>query len=154
MNFLAITNGIISAIRGTPWWVWLIFALLLYRGINTLKPRVTPLWKIFLIPTIFFGFAVNSLLKNPCATQYTFVTWLLALLAGILGAWLLNRNLVIKANKCTHLIELPGTVSVLITVVSIFVIKYFFGYMAATHADMGNTPSLHRIGNTTCCNGG
>lgn len=140
MDFLMIVNSIIGVIRGTPWWVWLIFAFLIYRGINALQPRVTSLRSIFLMPTIFFGFAVNSLLKNPCATPYVLSLWLLALLAGVGAAWLLNRRLVIKADKRKHLIQLPGTVSVLITVISIFAIKYFFGYMAAVHADMCSTP--------------
>lgn len=142
MDFLTIMHTVMSAIRGTPWWVWLVFAFLIYRGINALKPRVTQLRSIFLMPTIFFGFAINSLLKNPCTAPYTLILWVLALLMGIAAAWFLNSHIVIKADKRKHLIQLPGTVSVLITVMSIFAIKYFFGYMAAVHADLCSIPAF------------
>lgn len=142
MDFLTIMHIIVSAIIGTPWWVWLIFALLLNRGINALQPHVKQLRSIFLMPTIFFGFAVNSLVKNPCATPYTLSLWVLALLAGIAAAWFLNRHVIIKADKRKHLLQLPGTTSVLITVVSIFTIKYFFGYMSVVHANMCSLPAF------------
>lgn len=140
MDFLTIAYTIMGIIRGTPLWVWAIFAFLIYRGINALHTHVKSLWSILLLPAVFLSLAINSLVKSNCTTCHTLSMWLTALIAGIAVAWLMNDSLLIRADKRKYLIQLPGSKSALLLVISIFAIKYFFGYMAVTHADTCTTP--------------
>ena len=41
---------IYQAIAHTPWWVWILFGILLFRGIAALKPSTIPLSNIFIAP--------------------------------------------------------------------------------------------------------
>lgn len=137
---MTIAYTILGIIRGTPLWVWAVFAFLIYRGINAMRTRIAPLWSIFLLPAVFTGFAIQSLVKSHCTACHSLSMWLAAVAAGIIIAWVWNESLLIRADKRKHLIQLPGTLSTLIFALSIFAIKYFFGYMAVTHADICAIP--------------
>lgn len=145
MEFTTLIHAIIGIIRGTPVWVWAIFAFLIYRGASALHTRTVPLWTTFLLPTFFLGLAITSLIKSPCASCYTLSMWLFALISGTAIAWFLNRALFIKADKRKMLIQLPGSASTLILVIGIFAVKYFFGYMAVVHPAISSMPSVTYI---------
>jgi hypothetical protein len=139
MNPQLVIAVISSAIKGTPWWVWLLFAFLLKRGIKAMRTRVVQLWTIFLMPVVFLGLAISGLITNKCTTCYSLSVWVMALCAGIIAAWFLNRTLQIKADKNKYLIQLPGSASTLVMILGIFAIKYFFGYLAAVNYELATT---------------
>jgi hypothetical protein len=37
----------------TPWWVYVLFAYILYVGITAMKLRSVPVFQLFIVPTIF-----------------------------------------------------------------------------------------------------
>jgi hypothetical protein len=130
-------HAIYYAIRGTPWWVWILFIWLLYRGINALKIRVTTLRMIFIMPLIFTALSLYGLLKNN--TLYPYLLWLSMIVIGSLVGWLISRTLAIAADKKQRLIKLPGSPITLIIILFFFGMKYYLGYTAATNPELASS---------------
>lgn len=116
---------IIEIFKGTPLWVFLLFAYLIKKGIEAFKTRVVTLKKIFLLPAIFMVWSISSLNLSQIAT------WSAVFAAGILLGCLLNRNIKLKADKKQGLLSLPGEFTTLILLILVFAVKYFFGCLFA-----------------------
>lgn len=123
-----------GVIKGTPFWVWAIFAFLLYRGIRALKTRVVPLKKIFILPAIFISLALYRLVSSNGAIALQNLWWFFAFVTGVSLGFLLFKSTKIQADKKKYLIKLPGTLSTLIMILIIFGIKFCFGYISALNS--------------------
>jgi hypothetical protein len=44
-----------NMMQNTPIWVFVLFALLLVLGFQSLKPRTLPLWRLLIVPAVFIG---------------------------------------------------------------------------------------------------
>lgn len=125
---------IVNALKGTPWWVYVLFFYLLFIGIKALKPAVVSLKKMFILPIIFIAWSLYNLiteLYDPLHLGF----WIVSLAAGTLLGWLMIRSFPMKADKKKNLITTQGGPSTLILILLIFSTKYFFGYYTATHPE-------------------
>jgi len=52
---------IVSILDHTPFWVWLLLAFLLYRGVAAMRPREVSPSRALIVPVIFFVWGVASL---------------------------------------------------------------------------------------------
>lgn len=124
-------EAIMEALKGTPWWVYIVFAYLLSIGIRALRPQVVRLKKIFLIPIIFILWSLYGLVsKFKAPTDVG--RWLVFLSIGALIGWWIASSWKIKADKQKLLIQLPGGPTTLILILLIFSTKYAFGYLYET----------------------
>ena len=48
-------------IFNTPIWVWALLCLLLFLGIRALRPTTSPLWRVGILPAVFFVWGLYSL---------------------------------------------------------------------------------------------
>lgn len=124
---------IIGILKGTPWYVFLIFALLIKKGIEALKTRVVSLKKLFILPFVLLIWSLYSLFTNRICGFSQIAIWILALATGSIISWNIFKSLTIKADKIKALIALEGSSSTLIMSLLIFITKYFFGFYYATH---------------------
>ena len=129
-------NKIISIITRTPWWVWILLAFLLYRGIKALKSSIAPVYTLFILPTIFVGLSCQRLLSNTNALFITLPIWIGAILVGSFGGWLISKRAPIAADKKNRLIKRRGTKITLTLIVLIFGIRYYFGYSMAVNPEL------------------
>ena len=116
--------GITGILNGTPWWVYAVFTVLTWSGLQAVKPRSWPLARIALIPLVFATWGVASLLLAPGLGISLIVTWLAT--AGF-GAWLALitlRSDRIGIDRATRRIGLPGSWVPLARNLSIFAAKY------------------------------
>jgi hypothetical protein len=83
-----ILRTIILVIVHTPIWVWGLYALLLFLGLQRTRDSVVPLWRMLILPIVVTLLAVSSVigagLDSATAT-------LLGLAAGALAGWPLER---------------------------------------------------------------
>jgi hypothetical protein len=115
----------------TPPWVWALLALLLYLGIRALRPTKAPLWRIAILPTIFFVWGLWSLYAMHAFTAQRISPWAAALAAGtVIGIGIAGLH-PIKADKARSLVHLPGSALTLVLGVAIFATKYAFGVLHA-----------------------
>lgn len=116
----------VDIIRNTPIWVWGILVYLLYVGIQALKPRIVTLDKLIFLPLALIALKFKVFL-SPDAWIY-----LVGLSAGLFAGFVKVRNSPIKVLKDIKSIQIPGSSSLIIILLGIFVMRYFFGYLQAT----------------------
>lgn len=79
-----ILRTIILVIVHTPVWVWGLYALLLFLGLQRTRDSVVPLWRMLILPTVVTLLAISSVtgagLDAASAT-------LLGLAAGAVAGW-------------------------------------------------------------------
>jgi len=123
-----------SFITGAPGWIWLVFVFLVYRGIVNLRPSIVPIHSIFILPTIFLFLSLFNLVNN--FTFYTTIIWSIFFFIGMGIGWIIFNKVKIKIDKENGLIFNPGSPFVLILALSTFILKYYFGYLAATQPEL------------------
>ncbi len=102
-------NVIWQALTHTSWWVFALFFYLLKIGVDTIKPRVINIKKLFILPGIFLAISINSLLFSFPITFLTLAIYVIALITGIVGGWILVRNLKLSFDHNYHLVKVPGS---------------------------------------------
>lgn len=125
----------IQALKGTPWWVYLIFFYLLYVGKNSMKSRVISLKKMFIFPVLLLVWGLYSIIHKFSGFADV-LYWIISLTFGCIVGWKLTLRFRVRADKKKHLIKLPGTKMILILSIAIFAVKYCFGYYYATHTQI------------------
>jgi len=104
----------------TPWWVFALFALVLWFGLQALRPRVLPAWRLLIIPAVFISWGFASLLAR--ASPWLMADWLLAAAVGGLLARLSARTGEVRISEAG--VEVPGSALPLIRNMAIFAAKY------------------------------
>jgi len=119
-------NTILQIITRTPIWVWAILVYLLYVGIRALKPRIVTIEKLIFLPLALIALKFRVFL-SPDAWIYV-----VGLSAGLFAGFLKVRNSPVKILKDIKSIQIPGSFSLIVILLGIFVMRYFFGYLQAT----------------------
>ncbi len=122
-------NEVGEIILGTPWWVWILFAYLIFVGVRAIRARVVYLPKLFIIPAILL-----YLKKDVILSPYFAVFGVVGLYTGFVIAKKIN----LKPISGELSIELPGTYSTLLLLLGFFLIKYFFGYLHYTNTEIAD----------------
>lgn len=125
-------NIIWQTLINTPWWVYLLLAYLIKVGIQASKTRTVELKKLFIIPAVFAFMSIHTLLYSFTIDALTILTWFASILIGMVLGWIQIYRYKLKVDKKNVLIQIPGTWSTLITIMIIFIAKYYFGYELAT----------------------
>lgn len=121
-------NAIIAAATQTPWWVYLIFIVLIKRGITASKPQVVSMQKLIILPLVFIALSIHTVVTAFHVNSTIIGIWLVSILFGTLAGWLLVCKHQFKVDKKNYLIQLPGSWVTLILILLIFASKYYFGY--------------------------
>ena len=124
----------------TPWWVYLLLYVLIQRGIAASKTQVVPFAKMLILPILFSGLSIYTIVTQIGVNPLTLITWIVATVFGIASGLRMLRGTKIRVDRKKHLIEIPGTWRTLVLILIIFSAKYFFGYlMSANPAILHNT---------------
>ena len=123
---------IIEIIKGTPMWVYLLFALLIYKGVIATKPKTVKLSKLFIMPVVFLYLMGRKMSYNP-------TYFLIFLVVGCFIGLLIYKNVKIKADKEQKIIQLPGSIVPIILIIIAFAKGYFIGYTTAVHPEIAKT---------------
>lgn len=116
-----------------PTWVYVLFFVLLYLGIKRCFTRVMSVERIAIVPAIFIFLSLRSTIS---LFHFSLTGFLLLILGAVIGALIGHshvRNRLIRADKNKYLIEIPGDISMLIMVMSIFLIEFFIHYAFDAH---------------------
>lgn len=60
----------------TPTWVFILFAYLIWQGIQSLASRSMPVWRVLIVPVVFLLMGLAVLLEGHVAGPWPFVAWL------------------------------------------------------------------------------
>jgi hypothetical protein len=134
---------LVDAITSTPLWVWILFGFLVWRGIDASHPGTTKLWRLAIIPGLLTVWGLHSLVTQFPLGPASILTYLLSMVSGVAGGWIMVGKTSIRADKQKGLIRLPGSWTVLVLVLAIFAVKYAFGYLYATDPALAQHPGFY-----------
>ncbi|MCK4934134.1 MAG: hypothetical protein KAR79_00955, partial [Simkaniaceae bacterium] len=92
-------------IKGTPVWLYALFAYLIFIGIRASKPSVIKLRRLFVLPVIFALLNLYNLVQTFNLDLKAALFWFGALLIGLGINWYIHRNLLLQADKKKQLIK-------------------------------------------------
>lgn len=123
-------NTIIAIADNTPIWVWVVFGVLIVRGIKALSHQTVFIPLLFMPPVIFLGLSYTQFLSTQ-----TWLWYSIPLLIGtLLGVIITHKTkITFLSQSCSALI--PGSPAPLILFITFFGVNYFFGYMQATEPE-------------------
>ncbi len=120
----------------TPWYVFPIFAYILFIGIKATKDRVIFLPFNLVLPITLFALKVPAFFElRHCLIMYFFGSYLIGLLIGIFFGF--KQQIVCSKNSL--FVKLPGSFLTLIILLIYFCVRYFFGYLAAVNPALSNS---------------
>lgn len=135
-------SSIWHLLSDTPWWVYVIFIILINVGVKSIKNQVIPLGKLFIMPAVFTAFSLHTLISSVAFNYVNIAVWLGSLLLMAVVGWLQIARYPIKVDRENYLLKLPGTWSTLLIVLLIFAIKYYFGYQLASKPELLGEPAF------------
>jgi hypothetical protein len=124
---------LLTIITGTPWWVFLLLALLIGLGVQALRPRRIGLRRVFITPAIFIGWGLVALVLAARATPLVLPAWAAAAAVGSALAVATTRFPALRIDRERGEVELPGSVAPLARNLIIFLAKYVLAVAIATH---------------------
>ena len=133
MQITVLLEMILGIVKTTPWYVWGILGYVLYIGIQSTKIRTIWIPRLFIIPVILIGLKVSDFLN---AGLITGISYLFCLAAGCTMGYFFISGRIIEFNKKDPYIKLSGSYQTLVLLVSIFIIKYFFGFLKSTKPEI------------------
>jgi hypothetical protein len=129
----------------TPWWVYLVLALILYRGIRATKTRVVTISKLFILPILLILLSAHTVLTMTTLTSMLALNLLVTILIGFLIGWYTTKMLDIKVDHAKGLMQLQGSWFFLWMLIVIFACKYYQGYVSNARPDLAQSLSYIHI---------
>ena len=121
----------IQILAHTPWWVYVLFAFLVSRGIRACRPADVTLYQLALVPALLTGWGLTDLARRYGADLAACAPWLLALAVGIAVGAAILRGVPVRDDRGRGIIHRPADFTVLPLILLAFAIKYSFAVAAA-----------------------
>ena len=125
-------------VANTPLWVWPLMVFILWLGLQGLRPRVIPGWRLAILPMVGFATSLGGIAQSadPAAAA---TGWGLALLAFLPLGWAFGQNRPVRLRPEDGKLEIAGGWFALVFGVSIFAVRYamgvLFGVLPALRAE-------------------
>src|SRR4051812_11297371 len=104
----------------TPWWVYILFLLLVIIGLKALKPRTIPFQRLIILPAVLTIWNVGWLAIRLQDHLSPFFYWAIGLIIGAIIGWLTVLRWKIGADPHRKLISLPGNWTTLVLILLVF----------------------------------
>ena len=124
-------NLVIDVLRGTPVWVFVVFAILLSVSLQQLRPNLRTLRRILIVPIFFTGWGLLGLFERSASAGVIAAYWVPA---ALLGALIATRiSLPMKIDRGRGLVWQPGNVISLVRNMVLFLGHYLLRVAAVMH---------------------
>jgi len=129
---LVVAFGIL---RSTPWWVFVLFALLLWLGVRSLRPRVTSVSRVFITPGVFITWGLVAFAAGARSSPTALASWLFTALVGFALAAVTVRLPELRVDRAHRLVRIPASAVPLVRNLSVFAVKYGLAVGMAMHPE-------------------
>jgi vacuolar-type H+-ATPase subunit I/STV1 len=125
-------------LSNTPVWVFAILGLLVWLGVQALKPRTLSLGRVVLVPVGFIIWGLSNLFSGPLPPVELLEIRGLAVLIALGVAWAIPARRGVTIDRVNNTLHVPGSPIPLIRNVALFLTKYV---LAVTVAMTGGDPT-------------
>jgi hypothetical protein len=124
----------IGILVNTPIWVFPLLGFLIWQRWRSLQPRTQPLWRMLIVPLVFFGMGLSRLALARNSGWEQLLAWFVAAL--LFAALALARGpRLLAIDRENGLVTRPGSAIPLIRNVTVFSLQYAIAVAAALHLD-------------------
>ncbi|MBB4396475.1 DUF6622 family protein [Bradyrhizobium sp. ERR14] len=116
----------------TPPWVWILFAYLVWQGIQSMQPRTTPIWRALILPVVFIVWGMSRIGFGPQGNAWPLIAWIAAALALLPLGVLTPRPF--EVDHTTGEIIRQGSAFALIRNLVVFSLQYAVGVISVIDA--------------------
>ena len=120
-------TAVLAILHNTPWWAFVVGALLVTFGVRSLRPRNVAVPRLLIVPAIFMTWGLASLVLRSLAEPLLGADWLACCVAGFAIGWQTTRLDGMRVDPGGWRVTLPGRRAPLVRNVSIFAAKYALG---------------------------
>ena len=84
--------SLISLLTQTPAWVFALLVILTVLGLQALKDRLLPLWRVLTVPVVFIGWGLTALLLQPVVSWALAADWVATAALGTTIGFITTPN--------------------------------------------------------------
>ena len=107
----------------TPVWVWALLAYLIWQGAQALRPRTQPIWRMLIVPLVFFLMGLSRLVTARDSGLEPLLAWLVAAL--LFAALALSHGpRLLAVDRKNRTVTRPGSAMPLVRNITVFVLQY------------------------------
>jgi hypothetical protein len=118
----------------TPIWVFALLGYLVWQGYQSLRTRTLPLWRMLIVPLVFFLMGLSRLVLARNNGWEPLLAWLVAAL--LFASLALYRGArLLAVDRKNGLVTRPGSPIPLIRNITVFLLQYGIAVEAALHLD-------------------
>jgi hypothetical protein len=111
-----------TILHNTPSWVFALLGFLIWRGVQALRAKTQPFWRLLIVPLIFLVMGLSRLAMARDGIE-PLLAWLAAAL--VLFAVALSRHpRLVVVDRTSGLVTLPGSAIPLVRNVTVFLLQY------------------------------
>jgi hypothetical protein len=110
-------------LTNTPLWVFALLAYLIWQGSQSLRPRTQPIWRMLIVPLVFFLMGVSRLVTARDRGIEPLLAWLVAAVLFALLA-LSRKPKLLAVDKKSGTVTRPGSSTPLARNITVFVLQY------------------------------
>jgi hypothetical protein len=118
-----------------PWLVYLIFCCCIIYGWWARYSRVISYRRVLLFPILLGLWSLHSVFARYSTSFGHLTVWTIFLIIGCIIGWLATIHNHTQADKEKKLIKIPGSPSMLIWILLIFIFRYYFGFIHTFHPE-------------------
>jgi hypothetical protein len=123
--------GPLTILQHSPWWIYPLLLLLVWFGVRGMRPRTLPIWRLAIVPLVFIGWGIVSILSRPTASGGLIADWLVCAAVGAGTARLSTRRMTVAIDSLRGKVTLQGSIGPLVRNLLVFAMKYAVGVAMA-----------------------
>jgi hypothetical protein len=113
----------VRILANTPVWVFVLLAYLIWQGWQGLRPRTQPIWRMLIVPLVFFLMGLSRLAMNNDNGLAPLLAWFVAaLLFSSLALYRGPRLLAV--DRTSGKVTRPGSAIPLVRNITVFTLQY------------------------------
>ena len=135
-----------AILRGTPTFVWVLLAVLVWIGISQARDREASLLRVSVMPAVMTAFGIWGMVSAFVASPmfgYAMLMWMFALSVSFALVGTMRPPRGAEFHPATRTFFLPGSWAPLALIVGIFLTRY------VVNVDLAMQPALARDGQYT-----
>jgi hypothetical protein len=117
----------LGILQNTPWWVFALFGTLTVLGIQGLRPRTLPIWRVMITPLLFCGWGIESLIVQSLSAPILLVDWVITCAVAAVLTFAVTHLNNVRINPGEQSVSLVGSPFLLVRNLLIFFAKYGLG---------------------------